>query len=402
MTYTKQRPRVFSQQDFQLTSESFFHQILGEDGQSLWTMFSTSVVDVAAHICGHEAEGVQSSLMFIDRPSLSTCRGKSQGWEGFREVMKEDYRSVLMKSNESFIILDGFMDLEKYRALYFIIMFTAYVLILCSNCTIICLIWIHKDLHEPMYFFIAALLLNSVLFTTALYPKILTDILSEKQVVSYSTCLFQWFTFYAIGGAEFWLLMMMAYDRYMAICKPLQYPTVMNKSKVNMLLAVAWIVPASQLAVAVTAASQRKLCYFIFRGIICNSMIHKLHCVQSVELNIWGLFGLINVTFVPLIFNCFTYTRIFIITTKRGPEVRRKALQTCLPHIVVLLNFCLLGTFDTLLVRFNIEFPRIVSFFMSFQLILYQPLFNPIIYGLKMKKISTHLKRLYCNRYDSN
>ncbi|XP_055008287.1 olfactory receptor 13C8-like [Boleophthalmus pectinirostris] len=301
-----------------------------------------------------------------------------------------------MKSNETFIILDGFMDLEKYRALYFIIMFTAYVLILCSNCTIICLIWIHKDLHEPMYFFIAALLLNSVLFTTALYPKILTDILSEKQVVSYSTCLFQWFTFYAIGGAEFWLLMMMAYDRYMAICKPLQYPTVMNKSKVNVLLAVAWIVPACQLVIGITIASQRKLCYFIFRGIICNSMIHKLHCVQSVELNIWGLYGLIIITFVPLIFNSFTYTRIFIITTKRGPKVRRKALQTCLPHIVVFFNFSWLTTFDVLLARLETELPQMVRVIMSFHLILCHPLFNPIIYGLKMKKISTHLKRLFC------
>ncbi|XP_055008568.1 olfactory receptor 4P4-like [Boleophthalmus pectinirostris] len=301
-----------------------------------------------------------------------------------------------MEPNETFIILDGFMDLEKYRALYFIIMFTAYVLILCSNCTIVCLIWIHKDLHEPMYFFIAALLLNSVLFTTALYPKILTDILSEKQVVSYSTCLFQWFTFYAIAGAEFWLLMMMAYDRYMAICKPLQYPTVMNKSKVNVLLAVAWIVPACQVAITITAASQRKLCTFIFRGILCNSTVYKLHCVQSAALHIWGIFVLLNFTFVPLFFNCFTYSRIFIITTKRGPEVRRKALQTCLPHLVVLFNFCWLGTFDVLLARLDAELPKMVRVIMSFQFILYHPLFNPIIYGLKMKKISTHLKRLFC------
>ncbi|XP_020783533.2 olfactory receptor 4P4-like [Boleophthalmus pectinirostris] len=301
-----------------------------------------------------------------------------------------------MELNETYIILDGFMDLEKYRALYFIIMFTAYVLILCSNCTIICLIWIHKDLHEPMYFFIAALLLNSVLFTTTFYPKILTDILSEKQVVSYSTCLFQWFTFYAIGGAEFWLLMMMAYDRYMAICKPLQYPTVMNKSKVNVLLAVAWIVPACQVAITITAASQRKLCTFIFRGIICNSTVYKLHCVQSAALHIWGIFVLLNFTFVPLFFNCFTYSRIFIITTKRGPEVRRKALQTCLPHLVVLFNFSWLTTFDVLLARLDAELPQMVRVIMSFQLILCHPLFNPIIYGLKMKKISTHLKRLFC------
>ncbi|XP_072300089.1 olfactory receptor 4B13-like [Eucyclogobius newberryi] len=301
-----------------------------------------------------------------------------------------------MELNVTYIILDGFMYIEQYRVLYFIIMFTAYVLILCSNSTIVCLIWIHKDLHEPMYFFIAALLLNSIIFSSALYPKILTDIWSEKQVVSYSTCLFQWYIFYAIGGAEFWLLMMMAYDRYLAICKPLQYPTVMRKSKVNVLLAVAWIVPVCLVAITIIIFSQRQICTFIFQGIICNSMVQKLYCVFSAALSIWGMIVFLNLAIVPLIFNCFSYSSIFVITTKRGPEVRRKALQTCLPHLVVLFNFCWLGAFDVILARLDTELPKMVRFIMSFQLILYHPLFNPIIYGLKMKKISTHLRRLLC------
>uniref|UniRef100_A0A8C6SG16 Olfactory receptor n=1 Tax=Neogobius melanostomus TaxID=47308 RepID=A0A8C6SG16_9GOBI len=282
--------------------------------------------------------------------------------------------------NVTYIILDGYVDLEKYRALYFVIFFSAFVVIICSNSTIVWLILIHKNLHKPMYFFIAALLLNSVLFSSALYPKILLDILSEKQVVTYSTCLFQWWIFYAIGGAEFWLLMFMALDRYLAICKPLQYPTIMTKSRVNVLLTVAWTVPGFQVAASISTASQMKLCNFVSRGIICNTTTHKL----------WGTFTLVNSAFVPMIFNCFTYINIFIIANRRGPEARKKAMNTCLPHLVVLFNYFCLCSFDVLLSRVDGEFPKLGLFIISVQLILYHPLFNPFIYGLKMKKISTH------------
>uniref|UniRef100_A0A8C6SG07 Olfactory receptor n=1 Tax=Neogobius melanostomus TaxID=47308 RepID=A0A8C6SG07_9GOBI len=302
----------------------------------------------------------------------------------------------IMERNVTYIILDGYVDLEKYRALYFVIFFTAFVVIICSNSTIVWLIWIQKNLHEPMYFFIAALLLNSILFSSAFYPKILIDILSEKQVVTYSTCLFQWYIIYSIGAAEFWLLMFMALDRYLAICKPLQYPTIMTKSRVNVLLTVAWTVPGFQVAITILVASQKKLCNFISRGIICNSTTHKLHCVPSAALNSWGLFVLVNSVFVPVIFNCFTYIHIFLTANRRGLEVRKKAMRTCLPHLIVLFNYFCLGSFDVLLARFEGEFPKLGRFIMSLQFILYHPLFNPFIYGLKMKKISTHLQRILC------
>uniref|UniRef100_A0A8C6S8P8 Olfactory receptor n=1 Tax=Neogobius melanostomus TaxID=47308 RepID=A0A8C6S8P8_9GOBI len=291
--------------------------------------------------------------------------------------------TFIMELNVTYIILDGYVDLEKYRALYFVIFCSAFVVIICSNSTIVWLILIHKNLHEPMYFFIAALLLNSILF-------------SSKQVVTYSTCLFQWYIIYAIGGAEFWLLMFMALDRYLAICKPLQYPTIMTKSRVNVLLTVAWTVPGFQVA-TISAASQKKLCNFISRGIICNSTTHKLHCVPSAALKSWGLFVLVNSVFVPVIFNCFTYIHIFITANRRGLEVRKKAMSTCLPHLIVLFNYFCLTSFDVLLARFEEEFPKLGRrFIMSLQFILYHPLFNPFIYGLKMKKISTHLQRIFC------
>ncbi|XP_034741865.1 olfactory receptor 10J4-like [Etheostoma cragini] len=297
--------------------------------------------------------------------------------------------------NVTYITFDGHVDVQKYRYLYFVIMFTAYILIICSNSIIVFVIVINKSLHEPMYIFIAALLINSVLYSTAIYPKLLIDFLSERQIISYSACLFQWFMCYTLAISEFFLLSVMAYDRYVSICKPLQYHTIMRKTTVNILLILAWILPACQFSVGPLLIANKKLCYFILKGIICNSTVNKLHCVPSTVLNIYGLIVFVSAVPLPVLFILFTYTRIFIVTYRSSREVRRKAAQTCLPHLLVLINFSCLSTYDVLLARLETNFSKTVYLSMSLQMILYHPLFNPIIYGLKMKEIYKHLKRFF-------
>ncbi|XP_031150969.1 olfactory receptor 6N2-like [Sander lucioperca] len=297
--------------------------------------------------------------------------------------------------NVTYITFDGHVEVQKYRYLYFVIMFTAYILIICSNSTIVGIIVINKALHEPMYIFIAALLINSVLYSTAIYPKLLIDFLSEKQIISYSACLFQWFVYYTLGGSEFFLLSVMAYDRYVSICKPLQYPTIMRKTTVYILLIFAWMLPACQFSVGPFLIANKKLCYFILKGIICNSTIQKLHCVRSTVQNIYGLIVFVISVPLPLLFIVFTYTRILIITYRSSREVRRKAAQTCLPHLLVLINFSCFMSYDVLLARLETDFPKTVHLIMSLQLVIYHPLFNPIMYGLKMKEIYKLLKRLF-------
>ncbi|XP_041807117.1 olfactory receptor 11A1-like [Chelmon rostratus] len=298
--------------------------------------------------------------------------------------------------NITYITVDGYVEMHKYRFLYFVIFFSAYILIICSNSTIVYLIWIHQNLHEPMYIFIAALLMNSVLYSTAIYPKLFIDFLSEKQIISYSACLFQWFIYYSLAGSEFLLLAAMSYDRYVSICKPLQYPTIMKKTTVSTFLVSAWLVPAGQCAVPAVLNANKKLCSFTFKGIICNSTVYNLHCVRSRVMNIYGLIALVNLVLLPVLFILFTYTRIFVISYKSCREVRRKAAQTCLPHLMVLMNFSCMSVYDVLLLRLETDFPQTVRFIMMLQIIMYHPLFNPIIYGVKMKEIHKLLKTLFC------
>ncbi|XP_026232480.1 olfactory receptor 13C2-like [Anabas testudineus] len=297
--------------------------------------------------------------------------------------------------NGTYIILGGHVEVEKYRYLYFMVVFVVYILIICSNSTIVYLIWKHQDLHEPMYIFIAALLSNSVLLSNIIYPKLLIDFLSEKQIISYEACIVQYFMFYTLGCSEFLLLAAMAYDRYVSICKPLQYPTIMRKKTVIIVLALAWLLPACHLVGFAIISANQKLCSFTLKVIFCNNTIYKLFCVASKAISVFGAFILMNIVFFPVFFIIFTYTRILIICYHSSKEVRKKAAQTCLPHLLVLINYFVLITYDVITVRLESDFPKTTRLIMTLQLVLYNPLFNPMIYGLKMKDISKHLKTFF-------
>ncbi|XP_008297971.1 olfactory receptor 4N5-like [Stegastes partitus] len=299
--------------------------------------------------------------------------------------------------NVTYLTFAGHVEIDKYRYLYFAIMFTAYVLIFCSNSTIVCLIMIHKSLHEPMYVFIAALLLNSVFFSTVIYPKLLMDFLSEKQIISYQACLFQVFFFYSLSCSEFMLLAVTAFDRYVSICKPLHYTTIMRRTTVSSFLLLAWLAPACHVAVPVMTNINQKLCGFTLKGIFCNNSLQRLPCANSKVLFIYGAAGVFTVTLLPMLFVLFTYTKIFMITYRSCGEVRKKAAQTCLPHLFVLINYTCLLLYDLIIVRIESDRPKTARFVMTLQIVIYNPLFNPIIYGLKMKEISKHLKTLFCH-----
>nr|ABC43418.1 odorant receptor [Tetraodon nigroviridis] len=302
------------------------------------------------------------------------------------------------RANVSYITVDGYVEVHRYRYLYFVLMLTAYLLILCTNSTVVYLICLHRDLHQPMYVLIAALLLNSVIYSSTIYPKLLQDFLSEEQTITYSACLFQYFAFYSLAGSEFLLLAVMAYDRYVAICTPLRYPAVMRRRRVAALLLLAWVAPSILVVVPTITNANKKLCHFVFKGIICNSTIYDLLCQRSQILNIYGLIVLVNLVILPVIFILFSYIRILLVSYQSSREVRRKAAQTCLPHLLILINFSSFGIYDVLLLRLNTTVPKTVRFLITLQMIMYQPLFNPIIYGLKMREISKHLKKLFARK----
>ncbi|XP_029967128.1 olfactory receptor 51E1-like [Salarias fasciatus] len=296
--------------------------------------------------------------------------------------------------NVTYLTVGGYVQMKKYRYIYFVIMLMLYILIILSNCVIVYLIWTHQNLHEPMYIFIAALSLNSLLFSTNIYPKLLIDSLSYRQIISYQACLVQYFLFYSFCGADFLLLAAMAYDRYVAICKPLLYASIMRKRTVTFLLLFAWLMPASQVAVPAVLSAMKKLCHFTLKGIFCNNSVLKLQCVRSRLITVYGLIVLLNIAILPVLFILFTYSKILLISYRSGRDVRKKAAETCLPHLCILISFSVLCAYDVVVARLEFNFPKTVRLIMALQVILYNPVLNPIIYGVKMKEIHKHLKKL--------
>ncbi|XP_076863861.1 olfactory receptor 10J4-like [Brachyhypopomus gauderio] len=304
-------------------------------------------------------------------------------------------------TNITYLILEGHVDLKKYRYIYFIIALMVYLLIICCNTVVISVIYTNKHLHEPMYIFVAALLCNCLFGTTGLYPKLLSDLLSESQVVSLQACVFQAFFIYTCGSSEFTLLSVMAYDRYVSICKPLQYATLVKMSTVKKLLFFSWFLPSCENSVGVILTFQLQFCKFRIHRIYCdNYSIVKLGCGDISLNNLYGLFVLTVAVFPPVVFIVFSYIRILTVCVKSSKDFRRKALQTCLPHLLSLVSFTLTSCFEVISSRFELNMPNIVAMIMSVEIFVIPPLINPLIYGLKLQEIFNRIKKMTRRKID--
>ncbi|XP_019749985.1 olfactory receptor 1N1-like, partial [Hippocampus comes] len=237
--------------------------------------------------------------------------------------------------------------------------------------------------------------LNSLLFSTTIYPKLIVDVLSQRQSISHSACMLQLFLFYALGASDFFLLSAMAYDRYVSICKPLQYATTMRTTNVTIFLALAWFLPGCQVAVGTYINGKQKLCRFVSGGIFCNNTVNKLQCVRSETTVVYGVFVFISIVILPVLFILFTYVKIFLAIYCRCNGSWEKAVETCLPHLMVLICFSCLAAFDVIVDQAGSELPKTVRLIMMLQIVVYNPLLNPIIYGVKMKEIWKHIKKLF-------
>ncbi|XP_053349006.1 putative gustatory receptor clone PTE03 [Clarias gariepinus] len=299
-------------------------------------------------------------------------------------------------ANVTFLTLAGHINLQSYRYVYFMITLTVYIFIILFNSVVISIIFMNKRLHEPMYIFIAALLCNALFGATALYPKLLTDLLSEKQITSYHGCLFQAFFVYWYAGAEFTLLSAMAYDRYVSICKPLHYATLVKMSTVKILIFLSWCLPCCELSVGLITTYQLQLCKFKLNRIYCdNYSILKLSCKETSANSYYGLFVFSIAVFPPLTFIFFSYIRILSVCLKNSKDFRRKALQTCLPHLFIFINFSVNMCFEIVNNRLESnQIPHLIIMIMSVEYLLIPPVFNPIIYGLKLQEIWKSIKRL--------
>lgn len=165
----------------------------------------------------------------------------------------------------------------------------------------------------------------------------------------------------------------MTFDRYVSTCKPLRYPAIMRKPTVTSLLVLARFVSACPLGGEAILISEVQSYQSDLDGIFCNNGIFTLHCAKSRALTTFGIVSLLNLSMILVLFTSFTYTNILIISVL-------KHLEEKLPHLLVLINFTYLSTYDVVVARVESEFSKHVRFIMTLQFLVFQPLFFPFIY----------------------
>ena len=139
-----------------------------------------------------------------------------------------------------FVLLGLTRDPEGQKAL-FVMILLIYIVTIMSNLLIVVTVFDNSSLGSPMYFFLTYLSLMDVVYSTVISPKLIIDLLCDKKTISFPACLGQLFLEHLFGGSEVFLLIVMAYDRYVAICRPLHYLTIMNRQVCILLLVVAWV-----------------------------------------------------------------------------------------------------------------------------------------------------------------
>ncbi|XP_026048669.1 olfactory receptor 10J5-like [Astatotilapia calliptera] len=296
----------------------------------------------------------------------------------------------------SYFILGAYFDAGPTKYLFFLLLLSLYSLIICANVLLIVVICVNRSLHEPMYMFLCSLFVNELYGSTGLFPLLLVQILSDVHTVSAPLCFLQIFCLYSYGSVEFYNLAVMSYDRYLAICCPLQYNMRMTSSTVSVLIAVSWIYALLLVAVTVSLSSPLQLCGNIINKVYCdNYAIVKLACSDTTLNNIYGLISTAFTIFLPLTLIFFTYMRILKVCFSGSKQTRQKAVSTCTPHLASLLNFSFGACFEVLQSRFNMNtVPNILRILISLYWLICQPLFNPVLYGLKMSKIYDICKSL--------
>lgn len=289
----------------------------------------------------------------------------------------------------------GFQSLPGWQTLLFIMFLVIYLLTITGNVVIISVVKLEPGLHSPMYAFLQNLSFLEIWYTTTIVPKMLSSLVIESKTISFTGCMTQLYYFVFFGATECFLLAVMAYDRYLAICDPLHYTVAMNTQFCCRLAVGCWVVG-------------------LFTGLLPSLMISRLNFCRSNKINhffcdIPPLLKLscsdtsiteitIFVLSILVLFTCFLLTLVsyafIIMTILKIPSAsgRKKTFSTCGSHLAVVVIYY--GTMISMYVRpsasLSSELNKVVSIFYT----VVTPLLNPVIYSLRNKDFKESLQKL--------
>ena len=299
-------------------------------------------------------------------------------------------------------VLLGFYVRAELHLLLFIVFTVIYVSIILGNLLIIVAVVSSQRLHTPMYFFLANLSFLEILYTSSVVPKMLEGFLQET-AISVAGCLLQFFIFGSLATAECFLLAVMAYDRYLAICYPLRYPLLMGPRWCLGLVVIAWLSGFMVDGLVVALMAQLRFCgpnhidHFY-----CDFMpLMSLACSDpSVAQMTTFIISVVCLT-VPfgLILTSYGWIVVAVLRVPAGVS-RRKAFSTCSSHLAVVSTFY--GSLMVLYIAPSAVHPQLLSKVFALLYTVVTPRFNPVIYTLRNKEVQQALWRLlYVNQTET-
>ncbi|CAI9591947.1 unnamed protein product [Staurois parvus] len=285
------------------------------------------------------------------------------------------------------------VELEKQKYLYFCLSTIVYSFTLIISSVIIYAILKERSLHEPMYILIASLLFNEIIGSSSFFPKLMIDLITSSKNISRTECLIQNLCISTFAVFEMTTFTIMAYDRYLAICQPLQYSMLMTSEKVVKIISWCWGITFVILVMLLLLTAALPLCRDKINNIFCDNMsLIVLSCVNSSNSSLPSaiVFSIYFVT--TIVVTAFSYLRIFFVCMNFSKESRQKAVHTVVTH---LLNFSvfLIGVFFVVL-RYrldNVTLPLTVHVLLSVTPLVFPALFNPLIYGVRTHALKIRL-----------
>ncbi|XP_027276702.1 olfactory receptor 4F4-like [Cricetulus griseus] len=319
------------------------------------------------------------TLLLVKKANTETLIGKESSRETNHSVVTE-------------FVLIGLSDSPELQIFLFVLFFVFYVGIVFGNLLIVITVTADSHLHSPMYFLLANLSFIDLSLSSVTAPKMITDFFSKRKVISVKGCFTQIFLLHFFGGSEMVTLIAMGFDRYVAICKPLRYSTIMRGNVCIGIVVAAWGVgflhSVSQLAFAVNLpfCGPNKVDSFY-----CDlPRVIKLACADTYRLDIMVIANSGILTLCSFVLLIISYTVILMTIQRRPSDRSYKALSTLTAHITVVLLFfgpCI----------FIYAWPFTTKSLDKFLAVFYSvvtPLLNPIIYTLRNTEMKTAMRRL--------
>ncbi|XP_007445395.1 olfactory receptor 4N5-like [Python bivittatus] len=292
-------------------------------------------------------------------------------------------------------VLQGISQIWEIQLFFCVVLLLFYILLLPGNILIIVTVLKNSSLESPMFFFLANLAFLDIIYSFVTHPKLILNIISGCRTISYSACITQIFFIHFLGGAEMFLLIAMAIDRYVAICHPLHYATVVTRVTCWGMVVVSWIGGFIHSVIQVILIIPLPFCGpNRLDNFFCDiTQIIRLACTNTytLEFIMFASSGLMSIA--CFIFLLISYVALLLKVRMGSSLGKSKASSTCITHIIIILIMFGPAIYIYCHPFQEYSFDKVMAFFHTVVF----PLMNPVIYTLRNKEIQGAMCRLLKN-----